>query len=142
MAAIRSRNTKPEMAVRRAVHAAGFRFRLHRRDLPGRPDLVLPRYRHVVLVHGCFWHLHGCAGMRAPRFNSAYWHAKLALNVARDDHNRALLEERGWQVTIVWECSLAADLESLLEQLREKRATHNITDLPANAGGGSINAER
>lgn len=139
MAAIRGRNTRPEMAVRRAVHAAGFRFRLHRRDLPGRPDLVLPRYRQVVLVHGCFWHGHGCPRMRAPRFNGEYWDAKLALNVARDVRNQALLEESGWQIAVIWECSLTTDVEVLLKELREKRAAHTINALPADAASGSIN---
>jgi len=122
MAAIRGRNTGIELTVRRAVHAAGFRFRLHQRGLPGRPDIVLSRYRMAVFVHGCFWHGHGCSKVRRPRNNAAYWEAKLAMNVARDARNAAALEAAGWRVTVVWQCTLGDDVARLITDLQGRRA--------------------
>jgi DNA mismatch endonuclease, patch repair protein len=112
MAGIRKEDTWPELVVRRLLHRLGFRFRLHRRDLPGRPDLVLPRHRTAVFVHGCFWHCHTCPkGTTKPVNNRAFWHKKLADNEARDARNRQLLEAAGWHVVVVWECETAsADL--------------------------------
>jgi DNA mismatch endonuclease (patch repair protein) len=107
MASIRSKDMKPELAVRKAAHSLGFRFRLHRKDLPGKPDLVFPKYRAVIFVHGCFWHQHGepaCLDGRPPKSNAAYWGPKLARNAARDEANRAELEAQGWRVLEVWEC--------------------------------------
>jgi DNA mismatch endonuclease, patch repair protein len=107
MAAIKAKDTAPEMAVRRALHAMGYRFRLHRRDLPGRPDVVLPRHRVVILVHGCFWHQHpdpACPLRRSPKANTGYWGPKLARNVARDASNEEALRALGWRVLVVWEC--------------------------------------
>jgi DNA mismatch endonuclease (patch repair protein) len=105
MASIRKRDTQPEIAVRRALHAQGLRFRLHRDDLPGTPDVVLPGRRLAVFVHGCFWHQHpGCALSRQPRGNTAYWKPKLARNVERDTKARQQLEALGWNVLLVWEC--------------------------------------
>lgn len=94
------------MAVRRALHAAGFRFRLHRKDLPGSPDLTFPGLRKVIFVHGCFWHGHDCArGARVPKTNTAFWVAKIARNQARDERNRLELERAGWRVMVIWECA-------------------------------------
>lgn len=105
MRLIRARDTKPEIVVRRIVHGMGFRFRLHRRDLPGRPDLALPRHRKAILVHGCFWHQHeGCRNARQPKTRLDYWLPKLARNVARDAEVRAELVARGWQVLEIFEC--------------------------------------
>jgi DNA mismatch endonuclease, patch repair protein len=105
MASIRKRDTRPEIAVRRALHAQGLRFRLHRNDLPGTPDLVLPGRRLAVFVHGCFWHRHpGCKWSRMPSGNMAYWGPKLARNVERDIEARRDLEALGWNVLVVWEC--------------------------------------
>ncbi|HEY1753114.1 MAG TPA: very short patch repair endonuclease [Caulobacteraceae bacterium] len=105
MARIRSTDTAPEMCVRRAFHARGYRFRLHRRDLPGRPDLVFPRLRLVVFVHGCFWHQHvGCRIASDPKTRREYWVPKLARNVARDQANAAKLSEMGWRTATIWEC--------------------------------------
>lgn len=107
MARVKAANTRPEMAVRRVVHALGYRFRLHRRDLPGTPDLVLPRHRTVVFVHGCFWHQHDCRrGRTQPASNQGYWGPKLARNVERDGAVRAALEELGWRVVTIWECQV------------------------------------
>ncbi len=106
MAAIRTRHTAPELIVRKALHAKGLRFRLHRRDLPGCPDIVLPGHRITVFVHGCFWH--GCAmcdrGTRQPKSNAAFWMAKLDGNRRRDDRNVSDLTGLGWTVVIVWDC--------------------------------------
>lgn len=105
MSRIRSRDTAPEIAVRRLVHRLGFRFRLDNRQLPGKPDLVLPRHRTVIFVHGCFWHQHGgCIDCSKPRTNGAYWLPKLARNVERDAEHHAALRSRGWKVITVWEC--------------------------------------
>lgn len=107
MRAVRSRDTAPEITVRSMVHQMGYRFRLHRKDLPGKPDLVFPRLHKVILVNGCFWHGHDCArGSRAPKTNEAYWRGKIALNRARDARNAAKLQSAGWRSAIVWECEL------------------------------------
>jgi DNA mismatch endonuclease (patch repair protein) len=106
MAAIRSANTQPEITVRRALFAAGLRFRLHRRDLPGRPDIVFPARKIVVFVHGCFWH--GCPkcidGKRAVKSNKSYWTAKVSGNKKRDKRNRRSLIRAGWRVEEIWQC--------------------------------------
>ena len=105
MRKIRSRDTLPERVVRSAAHSLGFRFRLHRKDLPGKPDLTFPRHHKVIFVHGCFWHQHaGCREGRAPSTNSSYWTPKLARTVERDTLSRAELERLGWSVLVVWEC--------------------------------------
>lgn len=116
MARVRSKNTTPEMAVRRTLHAAGLRFRLHRADLPGRPDIVLPGRRVVVFVHGCFWHSHpGCKRARLPATRREYWVPKLLRNVERDQAASAALQRAGWCVFIAWECEtrLPATLAAL-----------------------------
>ncbi len=107
MAQVKSKGMKPEMQVRRLLHGLGYRYRLHRADLPGRPDLVFPARRKIVLVNGCFWHYHsGCPRVRIPAANQDYWLAKLKRNKARDERNLGLLEESGWAVMTVWECQL------------------------------------
>lgn len=108
MRAIRSKDTAPELSVRRMLHRAGFRFRLHRTGLPGKPDIVLPRYRTVIFVHGCFWHGHGCSrGGAGAKTNSSYWAPKLERTKARDTFNRCKLVALGWRVYTVWECSVS-----------------------------------
>ena len=105
MSRVRAHDTSAELRVRRAVHGMGFRFRLHRRDLPGTPDLVFPRYGVVVLVHGCFWHRHaGCKNASLPKSRTAFWENKFQNNVIRDRRVREELEALGWTVEIVWEC--------------------------------------
>ena len=107
MAGIRGKNTKPELALRRALHARGFRFRLHSKNVCGRPDLVLPKYRAVVFVHGCFWHRHeGCRYTTTPSTRQEFWRAKFTANVARDATVRGKLLKDGWRVATVWECAL------------------------------------
>lgn len=107
MSRIRSKDTKPEMFVRKMLWAEGFRYRLHSKMLPGKPDLVFSRLDTVVLVHGCYWHGHSCQKGRIPSTNSPFWAAKFATNKARDRRNKALLNALGWDVVTVWECSLS-----------------------------------
>ena len=105
MAGIRDRDTAPERAVRRIAHRMGLRFRLHRKDLPGRPDMVFPKHRLAVLVHGCFWHRHGgCRYASTPKSRTAFWTEKFAANVARDARQEAALKALGWRVLVIWEC--------------------------------------
>lgn len=118
MSRVKSRDTSPERYVRQAVWAAGFRYRLHAKELPGTPDLVFPRYRTVVFVQGCFWHSHNCRkGQRRPATNREFWNRKLDDNVARDSTNHARLRESGWYVFLIWECSLKQDTTALLAYL-------------------------
>ncbi|WP_353151905.1 very short patch repair endonuclease [Pollutimonas bauzanensis] len=106
MAAIRSKDTKPEMVVRRGLFARGFRYRLHKSHMPGKPDLVFPKFGAVVFVHGCFWHGHeGCRLYRPPLSRQDYWNSKIERNQIRADAAEAKLREQGWRVSIVWECS-------------------------------------
>lgn len=107
MSRIRGKNTKPEMVVRRMAHAMGYRFRLHRRDLPGTPDLVFPRLRAVVFVHGCFWHIHRCRfGRVEPKANRVFWRTKREGNRRRDRQRGGQLKRQGWRVLTIWECEL------------------------------------
>lgn len=105
MSRVRQRNTTPELAVRKVLHALGFRYRLHRRNLPGSPDIVLPKYRTVVFVHGCFWHRHaGCRAASVPKTRVDFWREKFQANINRDKKNEKSLVEMGWRVEPVWEC--------------------------------------
>lgn len=107
MSAIRGKDTGPELIVRRFLHSAGFRFRVHRRGLPGKPDVVLPRYRAVILIHGCFWHVHDCPlGAVKPKTNAEFWANKRARNVERDKEKIAALRQLGWRVRVIWECEV------------------------------------
>ena len=119
MSRIRGKDTKPEMAVRKMLHAAGFRFRLHVKDLPGKPDIVLPRWRAVIFVHGCFWHRHeGCKDTTTPKTRTEWWLEKFAKNVANDLKKRSALEEAGWKVIVIWECEIKTiiDLKTKLTE--------------------------
>ena len=119
MAGIRGRDTKPELAVRRIAHKLGLRFRLHKKDLPGRPDLVFPRHRLAVFVHGCFWHRHdGCRYAYTPKSRVEFWMEKFAQNVARDRRNEDALQNLGWRVLVIWEC-LTRDEEAVSRCLEE-----------------------
>ncbi|WP_415714434.1 very short patch repair endonuclease [Roseibium sp.] len=107
MRSIKGKDTKPELKVRRLVHALGYRYRLHRRDLPGQPDIVFGAKRKLVFVHGCFWHGHSCKrGSRKPKTNLEYWSSKIQKNMTRDKSNLRDLQKQGWEVLIVWECEL------------------------------------
>jgi len=108
MSKVRSKNTKPEITVRKFLHRLGYRFRLHRKDLPGRPDIVLPKYKTVIFVNGCFWHGHSCKkGSTLPKTNTAFWQDKIKMNINRDHHNYDQLHELGWSIVIIWECQLS-----------------------------------
>jgi len=122
MARIRGRNTKPEIRLRRALHARGFRFRIARRDLPGSPDIVLPRWRAVIFFHGCFWHLHGCRLSVMPKGNAEFWRAKLERNAERDRANACRLREADWRVLTVWECSIRGRCASGIEAVANRCA--------------------
>jgi len=104
MAAVKSKNTAPEMVVRRLVHAMGYRYRLHAKNLPGTPDLVFPSRRKIVNVNGCFWHMHSCGRCRIPSSRRAYWIAKMQRNAARDKRTKQALRKAGWRVLVIWEC--------------------------------------
>jgi len=126
MSRIRGRDTKPEMRVRKLLHGMGFRYRLHAKDLPGKPDLVFPRANAVLYVHGCFWHMHRCKyGKPAPATNKTFWAEKRRSNADRDKRNRRVLRADGWQVFEIWECHtrkhdiMQAKLDPLIEFLRD-----------------------
>lgn len=106
MAAIRASNTKPEMVIRKALHATGLRYRLNVRNLPGKPDIVLPRHKAVVFVHGCFWHRHECDLFRWPRSRTEFWREKLEGNAERDQRTAEILGDAGWRQAVIWECAL------------------------------------
>ena len=120
MSRIRSRDTKPEVVVRSLLHGMGYRFRLHRRDLPGRPDIVLPRYKTVVFVHGCFWHRHAdCRYAYNPKSRIEFWEEKFKENVRRDQRQREELRNLDWRVVTIWECE-TRDREYLQEQIVQR----------------------
>jgi len=119
MRAIKSKNTKPEMAVRRLVHGMGYRYRLHRKDLPGKPDLTFGPRNKAIFVHGCFWHQHpGCRDARMPAKRLDYWEPKLTANVVRDARNLRLLRRLGWSVAVVWECQVESDVSAVGRRLQ------------------------
>lgn len=112
MAGIRGKNTRPELSLRSALFANGFRYRIHVRGLPGSPDMVFPMYKAVLFVHGCFWHRHeGCKYTTSPKSNEDFWRLKFEGNIARDKRNVALLKQQGWRVAIVWECALKRSID-------------------------------
>jgi len=127
MAAIRSKNSKPEIVVRKLLHRLGFRFRLHRRDLPGCPDLVLPKYKTVIFVNGCFWHQHAnCKHSHIPQTRVDYWSAKLNATVERDQRNIKDLARLGWRTIVVWECQLK-HMEEIATQLKAIPEIHSVS---------------
>lgn len=120
MAAIRSRDTAPELLVRKQLFARGFRYRIHVRELPGSPDLVFPKHRAVVLVHGCFWHRHhGCRFFQLPKTRPEFWDQKLTANAVRDQRDIEKLRSLGYRVGVVWECATRADMASVVRQLEQ-----------------------
>ena len=121
MSRIRSKDTKPEMLVRRHLHALGFRYRLHSSKLPGHPDIVLPKWHMVIFVNGCFWHRHeGCKVATMPKSNVEFWQAKFERNVARDRKEHAALEAAGWHVIVIWECEVKKRVEALPSIIRNQ----------------------
>jgi len=118
MSKIKSGNTKPEIILRKALFSKGYRFRLHQKSLPGKPDIILPKYRTVIFVHGCFWHYHqSCWEGKIPKSNTSFWKGKLARNIERDQQNEIKLTAIGWQVVIVWECEIEKNLSMVLTRL-------------------------
>lgn len=133
MRAIRSKDMKPELAVRRLVHGMGYRYRLHRHGLPGRPDMVFASRRKVIFVHGCYWHQHsdpGCKIARRPKSNRDYWLPKLDGNVVRDADNQVRLRELGWDSLVIWECEVRAG-EGIAERIRDFLDDRRLSDDPA-----------
>ena len=123
MTRITSKNTKPEIIVRSTLHQKGFRFRLHEKSLPGKPDIVLPKFKTVILVHGCFWHSHKrCKRSNLPKSNRTYWKNKLAKNVKRDRQNRKALKKMGFKAYVVWECQ-TNNIETVINKIGEKILT-------------------
>jgi len=120
MAAIKSKNTKPEIEVRKMLHALGYRFRLHRKDLPGKPDIVLPKYRTVIFVNGCFWHQHeNCKYASLPKTKIDFWKNKLEVNKLRDKLKQSQLKDLGWKIINVWECEIKNESDNLSLRLKE-----------------------
>ena len=128
MARIRSKDTKPELAIRSILHRRGFRFRLHRRDLPGKPDLVFPRHGAVIFVHGCFWHGHDCHLFRMPKSRREFWRQKISRNSERDAVQRSLLEQDSWRVATVWECALMGRTRLHVDEVGESCAAWSYSD--------------
>lgn len=121
MSGIRSKDTKPEVAIRKALFALGFRYRLHKPNLPGKPDIVLPKYHATIFVHGCFWHGHKCSLFKWPKSNEAFWRKKIEGNKARDLDTQKRLRDAGWRILVVWECAVRKskdkDFEGLLDRI-------------------------
>lgn len=117
MSGIKGKDTQPELAIRRGLHARGFRFRLHAKNVPGKPDLVLPRFRAAIFVNGCFWHRHDCHLFKMPSTRPEFWSEKIGRNVQRDQLVRAQLAEKGWRFLIVWECALKGRTRLGLEEV-------------------------
>lgn len=120
MSRIKSKDTEPELRLRSMLHRAGFRYRIHVNNLPGRPDIVLPRYRAVIFVHGCFWHRHsGCKNAATPSTRPEFWRNKFEQNVGRDERNVSRLAADGWKVIIVWECELKKDAGCVIDRIAD-----------------------
>ena len=117
MSGIRGKNTRPELTIRKALHARGFRYRIHCRDLPGNPDMCLPKYRAVIFVHGCFWHGHDCHLFKWPKTRPEFWAAKIGRNHDVDRRSMVALMEAGWRVATVWECALKGKTRLQLEDV-------------------------
>ena len=138
MSRIRGKDTKPEMLIRRGLHGRGFRYRLHVAGLPGTPDMVFPRYRTVVFVHGCFWHGHGCSLFKWPKTRVGFWKAKINRNVERDREARIALKQSEWRVVAIWECALRGKLRRVLPDVLNaaeafiRHSGESITEIAGN----------
>lgn len=118
MSRIRSKNTKPEIIVRQLLHKSGLRFRLHVKDLPGKPDIVLPKYKTIIFINGCFWHGHeDCKYYIIPKTRTKFWEDKIKYNISRDNNNEMVLRNKGWKVAIIWQCQLKADQQETISEL-------------------------
>lgn len=119
MSRIKSKNTKPELLLRSALHKEGFRYRIHINDLPGKPDIVMPKYKTVIFVNGCFWHYHKkCTDGRIPKSNTIFWEEKISHNVEKDEVNYGYCRKLGWKVLVVWECEIEKDLNEVVNQIK------------------------
>ena len=140
MSGIKGKNTKPEMVIRKGLFRRGFRYRLHSKQLPGKPDLVLPRYHAVILVHGCFWHRHNCRLFKWPKSNTEFWRDKITGNVQRDVRHFQQLADAGWRILIVWECAVKGkkeqEVEKVLDNIEHWLLTDNNND---EISEGSVN---
>ena len=123
MAGIRGKNTRPEMEIRSVLHRLGFRFRLHRKNMPGKPDLVFPKHRAVIFVHGCFWHGHDCHLFKWPKNRGDFWRQKINSNIERDHKNLLALRDDGWRVATIWECALKGRTRLSMEAIAGRCAT-------------------
>ncbi|WP_114793120.1 DNA mismatch endonuclease Vsr [Niabella yanshanensis] len=118
MSKIRSKDTKPEIMLRKALFALGYRYRIHNKKLPGKPDIVLPKYKTAIFVHGCFWHYHAdCREGRIPNTNSTFWKEKLLKNISRDQKHQEALQQLGWKVLVCWECDIEKNIEMVLKTI-------------------------
>ncbi|HAT2126354.1 TPA: DNA mismatch endonuclease Vsr [Legionella pneumophila] len=117
MAGIRNKDTKPEMIIRKALFAKGYRYRLHRKNLPGKPDIILPKYRTIIFINGCFWHCHDCHLFKWPQTRKEFWETKILSNKARDEENKDALLKSGWRILVIWECSLKGKMKLDFAQL-------------------------
>lgn len=119
MSRIRGKNTKPEIMLRSMLFRHGYRFRIHKKGLPGKPDVVLPKYKTAIFVHGCFWHFHAeCREGRIPNTNTKFWKEKLSKNVEKDKRNIAALNESGWRVIVIWECEIEKDIKGVINKIQ------------------------
>jgi DNA mismatch endonuclease, patch repair protein len=123
MSGIRGKNTRPEMLIRKLLHGRGFRYRLHVKTLPGKPDIVLPRYRAAILIHGCFWHGHDCHLFKWPSSNEIFWREKISRNKAVDEFAGASLHEQGWRILTIWECALKGKSRQPVVQIADDIVT-------------------
>lgn len=124
MSKIRSTNTKPEIILRSALHRLGYRFRIHSKQLPGKPDIVLAKYKTLIFVHGCFWHFHkDCPEGRFPSTNTEYWSEKIKKTIERDKQHQKLCKELGWTVLVIWECEIEKKLINILNKIKESFKT-------------------
>ena len=123
MSGIRGKDTKPELLIRKSLHARGFRYRLHDSKLPGKPDLAFPRYKAVIEIHGCFWHGHDCHLFKWPSSRKAFWKEKITGNIDRDRKNHAALEQLGWRILTIWECALKGKTRKSLDDVIEQTAS-------------------
>jgi|TARA_R100001369_G_scaffold80710_1_gene111258 DNA mismatch endonuclease (patch repair protein) len=128
MSRIRAKDTKPELIIRRLVHKRGFRYRIHRKDLPGKPDIVLPKHNLVIFVNGCFWHGHKCHLFHWPKSKSDFWEEKIRINIQRDLKNIKILRNMGWRVMIIWECSIKGKYRQEIDLLTHRISSWIITN--------------
>ncbi len=142
MAAIRGKDTKPERVVRRLLHRRGYRFRLHDSSLPGKPDIVLPKWHAVIFVHGCFWHGHGCHLFRVPASNTGFWVTKICGNIERDRIVLRKLQENGWRIAVVWECVLKGKTRTDPEDLAQRLSDWIQSDEAVITIGGDTDEKR